>query len=454
MSVRLRVVSFFAGLALINWGAWRILHSDAATQESSAKPVGFSSRELIDTDGSRHKFIVFVPYQLAPDERPPMILYLNGFGENGDDGLMQIFENFGQPLWEMKRRFPFVVVAPQCPQGENWRHDGEPFQNALQMLDMLRKETNGDADRVILAGVSSAGGAIWNIARAYPDRFAAIVPVAAAGPAASVEIAAESLVQSGIPIWSSYNRFDKEKFVVSNRAMKSALLAAGGSPLYFENDAERHDSWNRTFRSPALYQWMWNQRVSSRPRQRFALLEPDELLATFHATGDSQWTADQAAIVAPGSMDDAAALVSAAVYDGFELHAEFRSDLMAPCGIVIRPELPSRDAAGEFRLHLVAPQRGSADLIADGAYLAAVDPLAQRSLLPNDWNDVRIRVSNGACIIHLNGWQALKIDDERLRRPVHVGFFQGPNATRPAKWRWVRIRSNPLPATASAEDDR
>mgnify|MGYP001294274136 CR=1 FL=1 len=156
MNVRLfRGILFLLGYLCASVGAWYAFDDQSSSMGIANGPFvpGFSRRSFVDTDGSESPYICFLPdgestVSESKDSRPAVILYLNGFGENGDDGLMQIFENFGQPVWEMKRRFPFVVVAPQCPIGESWDPERPPFQHALKILDQVCAATNADPDRV------------------------------------------------------------------------------------------------------------------------------------------------------------------------------------------------------------------------------------------------------------------------------------------------------------------
>src|SRR5262245_15334530 len=69
-------------------------------------------------DGS--EYIVFVPHEQSPGERLPLIVFLNGTGENGADGVKQLSNNFGSAVWELKARFPFVVLATQCGLNGHW----------------------------------------------------------------------------------------------------------------------------------------------------------------------------------------------------------------------------------------------------------------------------------------------------------------------------------------------
>ena len=55
---------------------------------------GFKCRNYVDQAGDGHNYIVFVPHSATQDAKLPVLLFLNGFLENGDDGIRQIGNNF------------------------------------------------------------------------------------------------------------------------------------------------------------------------------------------------------------------------------------------------------------------------------------------------------------------------------------------------------------------------
>ena len=73
--------------------------SKATTDETTAH--GFVETQFTDKQGNEHTYLVFVPYDYEPGQKRPLILFLNGKGENGNDGYWTIHNNFGVEIWEM-----------------------------------------------------------------------------------------------------------------------------------------------------------------------------------------------------------------------------------------------------------------------------------------------------------------------------------------------------------------
>ena len=105
------------------------------------RTTGFLSRSFTDDAGDVHRYVLFVPHSRdgrGSGDKFPVIMFLNGFGENGGDGVRQISNNFGIQVWEMREFFPFIVIAPQCRERGTWNADSLDTKWAFQILDSGR----------------------------------------------------------------------------------------------------------------------------------------------------------------------------------------------------------------------------------------------------------------------------------------------------------------------------
>src|SRR6185503_15530515 len=122
------------------------------------------------------QFRVFTPRGWSKKKKTPVILFLHGAGERGDDNLAQTRVGIAPAILRQVDDFPSIVVLPQCPRNRWW---SEPDMQALAMkaLDQTVAECNGDANRTYLTGLSMGGYGSWTIAANNPRRFAAIAIV-------------------------------------------------------------------------------------------------------------------------------------------------------------------------------------------------------------------------------------------------------------------------------------
>ncbi|MEG2941535.1 MAG: phospholipase, partial [Thermomonas sp.] len=66
----------------------------------------------IDVAGTTHRYQVFVPASAAGGRTPPVIVFLHGSGERGDDGAKQTQVGIGPYIRAHLNDFPAIVVFP------------------------------------------------------------------------------------------------------------------------------------------------------------------------------------------------------------------------------------------------------------------------------------------------------------------------------------------------------
>jgi predicted peptidase len=237
--------------------------------------TGFLDRK-VTVAGETYRYQVFVPANFDGLKKWPVILFLHGYGERGDDGLLQTDVGIGHAIRSHKASLPFIVVMPQCRSLEhtNWT-DAAMQTQALAALDASIQEFHGDSTRVYLAGLSMGGYGTWDLAAKYPHRFAAYVPICggirgpARMPALHVALVddpkvsdpyAETAIRIGkTPVWIFHGADDPAVPVEESRKMASALKAAGGNVKYTEYPGVGHISWDNAYAEPGLFDWLLAQ---------------------------------------------------------------------------------------------------------------------------------------------------------------------------------------------------
>ena len=65
------------------------------------------------------RYWIFVPRAYAETKQVPLMLFLHGAGERGDD--LELVKKWGPPKRVAKQEdFPFLLISPQCEKGERW----------------------------------------------------------------------------------------------------------------------------------------------------------------------------------------------------------------------------------------------------------------------------------------------------------------------------------------------
>lgn len=237
--------------------------SSTTKTNQPARPVGFMSRTHIAADGTKHGFIVFVPYQYDPAKPSPVILFLHGGGERGDNNIDQVMVGLAPAIMKSRAKFPFLTVFPQCAKESNWKAGSRDADLALAMLKQAQSEFKTDPNRVYMTGLSMGGQGSWTIAAQHPELFAAIVPMCAKP---DLELAAK-LAAARVPSWNFCGDKDAPETLKANRDMAAALVKAGVPHKYTEYPNTAHNCWDAAYATPALFTWLLeNSRPSQPPR--------------------------------------------------------------------------------------------------------------------------------------------------------------------------------------------
>lgn len=249
-----------------------MMASATATVAAAPAPGRFLTRE-ISLGGSTHRYQVFVPAHRDHRAGLPVILFLHGSGERGDDGTLQTQAGLGPYVRDNAADFPALVVFPQSPEGRSW--EGATAQMALAALDASVQEFGGDPHRITLTGMSRGGYGSYSLAMMEPDRFAALVPVcggitsprreeplqvtAVAGQDDAFAAAAARLKR--IPTWIFHGARDEVVPPQQSRRMFEAMKAAGADVRYTELADAGHNSWDAAYRDDGMWAWLFAQRL-------------------------------------------------------------------------------------------------------------------------------------------------------------------------------------------------
>jgi len=200
-----------------------------------------------------YRALLFLPERYAERPRWPLMVYLHGAAERGDD--LERAAATGPPK-EIRggRTLPLVVVAPLLPAGETWE-----TARLGAVVDALLTTERIDPERVYLSGKSLGGFGAWTFAVAAPRRVAALVPVASAADPATVCAAKD------VPVWAFHNHDDPVVAVAKDEAGIEALRRCGGTARLTVFPAGGHDAWTAAYAKPELYEWLLSQHRTRQP---------------------------------------------------------------------------------------------------------------------------------------------------------------------------------------------
>ena len=242
----------------------------------------FPSR-AVTVGGHEYKFRIYVPVVREPAKPIPVMLFLHGSGMRGDDNQSQL-SGVHNLVANHPERFPFIIVMPQCGIDLYWA--GEMMDMAVAALDQTVKEFNGDPDRLYIAGYSMGGFGVWQTAVTYPNKFAALVPIAGGikpqGPLAAEQRAmlspavrhaadandpyeAFASAIGNTPVWVFHGGADDVVLPEGSRQIVETLREHGNPNVkYTEFENVGHGSMEAALNDPALHEWLAGKRLSGR----------------------------------------------------------------------------------------------------------------------------------------------------------------------------------------------
>ncbi|MCU0872462.1 MAG: prolyl oligopeptidase family serine peptidase [Pirellulaceae bacterium] len=232
----------------------------------------YEAREYVAADGAKLSYRLLKPKDYDPQTKYPLVLFLHGAGERGDDNIRQLVHGMNDfASDETMAKYPCFVVAPQCPKEQKWvdvnwsapAHDlpaqaAGSLRLATEAIAALEKEFSVDPARIYVTGLSMGGYGSWDAIARYPGRFAAAVPICGGGDPAQAKTIAST------PIWAFHGGKDGVVKPQRSREMIEAIQAAGGTPKYTEYPDAGHDSWTATYKNPEFYAWLFAQRRASK----------------------------------------------------------------------------------------------------------------------------------------------------------------------------------------------
>lgn len=239
----------------------------------------------------------------SADVKFPLIVFLHGAGERGDDNKIQL-QHFPHLCMSdaFQAKHPCFVLAMQCHKDELWspidlagirernempKFSAEPMRSmraVMQAIDEVLATQRVDRARIYLTGLSMGGFGSFDLAARKPELFAAVAPICGGGDPKTAEIVA------AIPFFIVHGDDDPIVPVALSRAMNEAIATASAelarknrpkpdpnhpmpmpkrqpNPMYREYTKVGHASWTPafTFGDNGILDWMFAQQKAVAP---------------------------------------------------------------------------------------------------------------------------------------------------------------------------------------------
>lgn len=237
---------------------------------ANAHEPAYEYRTFTSGEGTSIKYRLLRPDQEAKGKKFPLVIFLHGAGQKGNDNERQMStgsEMFLNPV--NREKYPAFVMFPQCPKGEWWTYDRKPkdfdrltysddLNPSLAMVKSIIDELLGmpevDATRVYIIGFSMGGVGTYDLVAHYPHMFAAAVPLCGA-------IAPGHLAEAKNTAFRIYHGdADTSVPVKCSRRAYLELKDAGIDVEYIELPGAKHGICTQVFNMPDFMEWIFKQK--------------------------------------------------------------------------------------------------------------------------------------------------------------------------------------------------
>ncbi len=242
---------------------------------ANAQNLQLYTGESLTKDGQRFPYRILYPENFNQKEKYPLLFVLHGAGERGNDNELQL--THGANLFlkdDVRKRFPAIVVFPQCPEESYWsnvkieeekgnrnfnfREGGDPTKAMIllsALIDDLLQKPYVDKQRVYIGGLSMGGMGTFELLSRRPDLFAAAFVICGGGHPKTVQKYATK-----IPVWIFHGAKDEVVPLSASEIMVKALKEAGANPRFTIYPDADHDSWTPAFAEPELLPWLFSNK--------------------------------------------------------------------------------------------------------------------------------------------------------------------------------------------------
>ncbi len=235
----------------------------------------FEKRTYTAATGQLLPYRILYPENYSKEKKYPLILFLHGAGERGDDNEKQL--THGAKLFltkENRTNYQAIVIFPQCAAESYWssviidrkkspyafdfdytRAETEPLKNAIALVKKIAAEEGIDKKKIYITGLSMGGMGTFEAVYRYPKLFAAAAPICGGGDVAHYDKRVRK-----IPFSIYHGDSDTVVGVKESQQMVDKLKSLKVNVRYKEFPGVNHNSWDNAFAEPDYLSWMFSHK--------------------------------------------------------------------------------------------------------------------------------------------------------------------------------------------------
>ena len=261
----------------------------------------FQAKTFTASNGRKINYRIFFPKDYSTEKKYPLILFLHGFDQRGDDNKSQFVNGICEPFKDPNSQiYGCIVLAPQCPGDDMWVETNEmwsyynsydssnpkseyylPESPSLaavaELVQKTRDENAVDKNRVYVTGLSMGGFGTWDLLVRHTKIFAAAMPLCG-----GADYRKAGLIKN-VPIWTFHGMKDTVVLPAGTIKMAATLKEIGGNIIFDKNEYPNHthNIWEDVYKRTDVLAWLLSQKANYFAEETILPEEPE-------ATPDTQ----------------------------------------------------------------------------------------------------------------------------------------------------------------------
>ena len=241
-------------------------------QTAYAQDFSLYKKEFLIEGNDTLKYRVLYPENFNPAQKYPVLFFLHGRGESGNDNEKQL--THGAKLFltpTFRQQFPAIIIFPQCAENSYWSNveieaiNGKNFYTfqaggtatlamrlLLSLTEKIEKENYSDKNRIYVGGLSMGGMGTFEILRRKPKLFAAAFAICGGDNVTNAQ------KYKNVPLWIFHGGLDDVVNPQLSYAIFRKLRELGHPPKYTIYPTANHNSWDSAFAEKDLLPWLFS----------------------------------------------------------------------------------------------------------------------------------------------------------------------------------------------------
>lgn len=250
----------------------------------------FRADSFTSSKGTQLNYRIYIPENYDESKSYPMILFLHGADQRGNDNVSQIkvgiseaFKDTSSPIYDC------IVVAPQCPADDKWVNvkawtfvdyeatsirESDSLAAVVELIAKLQSKYSIDKNRLYATGLSMGGYGTWDLLVRHPKLFAAAMPLCG-----GADYRQASRIKN-IPIWTFHGEKDEIVPCIGTEKMVAELEKLGGNCKYTPIPDAGHAIWPEVYAREDVIPWLLSHSKSSGTPVDETVVEPEETETT------------------------------------------------------------------------------------------------------------------------------------------------------------------------------